>query len=157
MKRLSTIAALLISLSVYSQDFIDYENLSFSQNGEILQLDEVKKLTWRYRAGFNNFRKAEANLRIVKYPLLRLPVIAEDIGLILLGPIVAAFGSYDPSGPVPMSQSVTAVAVGALSTGFGCWQLLDMLSTNKKITTRADNQFEKAAEKLNKAIRDANQ
>lgn len=45
MKIITTIAIVLISLTALSQDYIDYEDFTFYQNGEEISLDQVKILT----------------------------------------------------------------------------------------------------------------
>ncbi len=45
MKIITTIAIVLISLNAFSQDYIDYEDFTFYQNGEEISLDQVKILT----------------------------------------------------------------------------------------------------------------
>ena len=45
MKLLTTIAAVLISISAYSQDFIEYDNGIFTQNGEELSMEQINDLT----------------------------------------------------------------------------------------------------------------
>ena len=42
MKIITTIALVLISLTALSQDYIDYEDFTFYQNGEEISLDQVK-------------------------------------------------------------------------------------------------------------------
>ena len=51
MKLLTTIAALLISISAYSQDLIEYDNGTFSQNGEELSLKQINDMTISYNFG----------------------------------------------------------------------------------------------------------
>jgi len=57
MKLLTTIAAVLISISAFSQDYVEYDNGTFSQNGEELSLEQIKHLTLRYQTGIGDFRK----------------------------------------------------------------------------------------------------
>ena len=45
MKLLTTIAALLISFSAFSQDLIEYNEGKFSRNGEELSIEQIEKLT----------------------------------------------------------------------------------------------------------------
>jgi hypothetical protein len=45
MKLLTTIAAVLISLSAFSQDYIEYDNGTFTQNGEELSMEQINDLT----------------------------------------------------------------------------------------------------------------
>jgi hypothetical protein len=56
MKLLTTIAAVLISLSAFSQDLIEYDNGTFTQNGEELSMKQIDDLTLLHQAGRGNFR-----------------------------------------------------------------------------------------------------
>jgi len=55
MKLLTTIAAVLISISAFSQDYIEYDNGIFTQNGEQLSMGQIKDLTVLHKAGSGNF------------------------------------------------------------------------------------------------------
>ena len=54
MKLLTTIAAVLISISAFSQDYIKYENQSFFLNEETIEMRDMKRLTRQYRTGGQN-------------------------------------------------------------------------------------------------------
>ena len=45
MKLLTTIAALLLSFSAFSQDLIEYNDGTFSRNGEELSIEQIESLT----------------------------------------------------------------------------------------------------------------
>ena len=62
MKLLTTIAAVLISISAYSQDLIEYENYSFSRNGESLTMEEIEGLTKRFRVAERILKAAKKNV-----------------------------------------------------------------------------------------------
>ena len=51
MKLLTTIAAVLISISAYSQDLIEYDNGTFTQNGEEISMEQVEQLAIRFKVG----------------------------------------------------------------------------------------------------------
>jgi len=59
MKLLTTIAAVLISISAFSQDYIEYGNGIFSQNGEELSMEQIDDLTLLHKAGRGNFRRGK--------------------------------------------------------------------------------------------------
>ena len=65
MKLLTTIAAVLISISAFSQDYIQYNEGVFSRNGEILTMEQIQSLTKRYNVGGSNLRKANKCLHLV--------------------------------------------------------------------------------------------
>ena len=49
MKLLTTIAALLLSFSAFSQDLIEYNQGTFSRNGEELSIEQIESLTKRIK------------------------------------------------------------------------------------------------------------
>ena len=51
MKLLSTIAAVLISISAFSQDYVEYNDFAFTQNGEEISIEQVEQLAIRYKVG----------------------------------------------------------------------------------------------------------
>ena len=57
MKLLTTIAAVLISISAFSQDYVKYDNGTFTQNGEELSMEQIDDLTVLHKAGRGNVRK----------------------------------------------------------------------------------------------------
>ena len=56
MKLLSTIAAVLISISAFSQDYVEYNEGTFSSNGKELSLDKVELIMKQYRVPFYRAR-----------------------------------------------------------------------------------------------------
>ena len=161
MKLLTTIAAVLISISAFSQDLIEYDNGYFSQNGELLLMEQIDDLTVLHKAGRGNFRKAnrfdlmykDGDLRIVNN-------IANFIGGaasgaaggfgVLIGGFLLDYGSG--TGPAALffvpGAGLCAVSYKAFSrvalSPAGCLK-------------RRDRQFNKVADKLNEAIKTANQ
>ena len=59
MKLLTTIATVLISISAYSQDYVEYDNGAFTRNGEQLSMEQAEHLIEEYQAG----RQAQVNFR----------------------------------------------------------------------------------------------
>ena len=57
MKLFTTIAAVLISISAFSQDYVEYDNGTFTQNGEELSMEQIYDLTVLHKAGRGNVRK----------------------------------------------------------------------------------------------------
>ena len=60
MKLLTTIAAVLLSISAFSQDYIEYDNGTFTQNGEELSMEQIEHLIEQFQAGWRaqvNFRR----------------------------------------------------------------------------------------------------
>lgn len=58
MKLLTTIAAVLISVSAFSQDLILYHDGTFSQNGEEISLEQITNMTMTYNVGKKRLAKA---------------------------------------------------------------------------------------------------
>ena len=71
MKLLTTIAAVLISISAYSQDLVEYDNGTFTQNGEQLSMEQIDDLTLLHKAGRGNFRRGNRFDRMHKNGNLR--------------------------------------------------------------------------------------
>ena len=71
MKLLSTIAAVLISISAYSQDLIEYDNGIFTQNEEELSMEQIYDLTVLHKAGKSNVRRGINFDEMHKNPHLR--------------------------------------------------------------------------------------
>ena len=71
MKLLTTIAAVLISLSAFSQDYIEYDNGTFTQNGEELSIEQINNLTLSYNTGIGDFSRGNRFERLHKNGNLR--------------------------------------------------------------------------------------
>ena len=152
MKLLTTIAAVLISISAFSQDYIKYENQSFFLNEETIEMKDMKRLTRQYRTGKKNLGNGIFFLNTVEYPITRIPLFLGGASVVLLGPIIAALGSYDPSGPVSASDQFIALAMGGSYVVIGGVIMSRSFLSNEKFIKRADKQFQKVADKLNEAI-----
>ena len=77
MKLLTTIAALLLSFTSFSQDYVEYDNGIFTQNGEELSMEQVKDLMVLHKAGRGNVRRANRFISFHKNQNYR---IANNIG-----------------------------------------------------------------------------
>ena len=160
MKLLTTIAAVLISISAFSQDLIEYDNGYFSQNGELLLMEQIDDLTVLHKAGRGNFRKANRFDLIHKNPNLR----GRNNTLNFLG---GAAGTYVGGSSVFIGLLFTAfdnpvIGVPALAGGTGLcivsFRAFSRITLSKKGCLRKrDKQFNKVAGKLNEAIQSSNQ
>jgi len=160
MKLLTTIAAVLISISAYSQDYVEYDNGTFTQNGEELSMEQIDDLTVLHKAGRGNFRRGNKFNRMHKNPHLRggnntLNFIGGaatgffgGIG-VLLSPYVISetgrFGDYSfgyTSVYVPATTGLCVVTYKAFSrialSPAGCLR-------------KRDKEFNKVADKINQA------
>ena len=167
MKLLTTIAAVLISISAYSQDLIKYENGTFTQNGEELSLEQINDLTLLHQAGRGNFRRGNRFDFMHKNPYIR----SRNNTLNLLGG--AATGIYGVTG-VYGGVLLTLVGaydsepyylrLGALFLGAGTGLCVVSYKAFSRVVQyqemclpRRDRQFKKVADKINQAIQSSNQ
>ena len=165
MKLLTTIAAVLISISAYSQDLIKYENGTFSQNGEELSMEQISDLTLLHQAGRGNFRRGNRFDFMHKNPYIRsrnntlnlLGGAATGIygGCgVLYGGIAGAISVYDPE-----FTRISALLLGA-GTGLcvvSYKAFSRVVKYQEMCLPRRDRQFNKVADKLNEAIQSSNQ
>jgi len=90
MKLLTTIAAVLISISAFSQDYVEYDEWNLhSMNGEELSMEQVKDLTVLHKAGRGNVRRANRFISFHKNQNYR---IANNIGSLVAGSAAGFFG-----------------------------------------------------------------
>ena len=110
MKLLTTIAAVLISISAFSQDYIKYENQSFFLNEETIEMRDMKRLTRQYRTGGKNLGNGIASLNTVKYPVSRVPLFLGGASVVLIGPLIVLLASE--SGPASGTAQFSTVLAG---------------------------------------------
>ena len=174
MKLLSTIASALISISAFSQDFIEYNNFTFSHNGEEIQMEDIEKMTKSYSVGKANLNKARRYLLLTQKRNLEIT----SNSLHLLGGVATGFVSFlgiwvgvnflTPPGPgggltLPNENSGGSIslyepsagrafiALGTV-TGSTAIYLFSKIGNRKAFELRADKQFKKVADKFNEAI-----
>jgi hypothetical protein len=161
MKLLTTIAAVLISISAFSQDYVEYDNGIFTQNGEQLSMEQINNLTLSYNTGIGDFSRGNRFERLHKNGNLR----SNNNGLNALGGLAsgaaggflgmaaaAAFSFYEISA---MHFIVTAAAGGLCVVSYKAFSRI--ASSPEGCLRKRDKQFNKVADKLNKAIKAANQ
>ena len=146
MKLLTTIAAVLISISAFSQDYIKYENQSFFLNEETIEMRDMKRLTRQYRTGGKNLGNGIASFNTVKYPISRVPLFLGGASVGLIGPLIVLIASESGG-----DQFLAVLAGGSYVVIGGVIMSRSFLS-NEKFIKRADKQFQKVADKLNEAI-----
>ena len=162
MKLLTTIAAVLISISAFSQDLIEYDKGTFTQNGEELSMQQIDDLTLLHKAGRVNFRRGmyfdqihkNGNQHLINNGLYFLGGAATGfyggIGVLVSGLVLANGNTL--SGP-------TAVLLGA-TTGLCVvsYKAFSSIVLSKEMyLPKRDYQFKKVAIKINKAIQSSNQ
>ena len=154
MKLLSTIAAVLISISAFSQNFIEYDKGTFTHNGEELSMQQIDDLTLLHQAGRGDFRrginfdvmhKANIYLRGTNNTLYFLGGVATGyVGGI--GVWIGTIFIYDvPIIGAPFLGAGTglcAVSCGAFSE----------ITFREGCLRKRDKRFKKVAEKINEAV-----
>jgi hypothetical protein len=163
MKLLSTIAAVLISISAYSQDLIEYDNGIFTQNEEELSMEQIYDLTVLHKAGKSNVRRGINFDEMHKNPYLRSGNNTLNfIGGAATGYVggIGVFLTYIIS--VDGVRRVTNVPAFTILTGATTGLCAVSLKAFSRIASkdmclpRRDRQFNKVADKLNEAIKAAN-
>ena len=154
MKLLTTIAAVLISISAYSQDYIEYENGTFTQNGEELSMEQIYDLTVLHKAGKGNVRRGDRFDRMHKNPNLlngnnTLNFLGGAAGT-FVGGVVAYVGLLW----IAVDAPVIGVPILAGGTGLCAVSLkaFSGIASKDMCLPRRDRQFNKVADKINQAI-----
>ena len=161
MKLLTTIAAVLISLSTYSQDLIEYDNGTFTQNGAELSMEQIDDLTVLYKSGRRNFRRGNRFIRLDKNQNYR---ITNNIGSFVVGGAAGFFGV--PSALVggisipywveePGLPVLFGVGAGLCAVSYKAFSRIALSPAG--CLRKRDKEFYKVAGKLNEAIKAANQ
>jgi len=161
MKLLTTIAAVLISISAFSQDLIEYDNGTFARNGEELIMEEIGDLTVLYKSGRRNFRRGNRFIRLDKNQNYR---ITNNIGSFVVGGAAGFFGV--PSALVggiyipywveePGLPVLFGVGAGLCAVSYKAFSSIALSPAG--CLRKRDRQFNKVADKLNEAIQLSNQ
>ena len=164
MKQFLLIFTILLSSAVFSQDFIEYNDFTFSQNRKEIQMEDIKKLTNRYNVGEWNLRKAKKYLRLTQKSNLGFirnsfnflggsATVFVSFGAFVIG---ADFLTDDGPGFLEFYHPPTGsalIAFGAVS-GSTAIYLFSNIGSRQVFELRANKQFKKVAEKLNQAISD---
>ena len=164
MKLLTTIAAVLISISAFSQNFIEYDKGTFTHNGEELSMQQIDDLTLLHQAGRGDFRrginfdemhKNEKQLlrnNIVRFTGGAATGFFGGVGVLISGILIGDLiwnGRFSDA-----SLGPTAIVTGA--TTYFCvvsYKAFSRIAISKKGCLRKrDKQFYKVAGKLNEAI-----
>ena len=159
MKLLTTIAAVLISISAFSQDYVEYNEGVFSMNGEELSMQQIDDLTLLHKAGRGNFRRGmnfeqrhkNGNQHLINNGLYFLGGAATGFvggyGVLLGGLLIVIEETL--GGPVLVAGAGLCVVSGKAFSSI-------VLSKEMYLPKR-DYQFKKVAIKINKAIQSSNQ
>ena len=159
MKLLTTIAAVLISISAFSQDYVEYNEGVFSMNGEELSMQRIDDLTLLHKAGRVNFLRGmyfdqihkNGNQHLINNGLYFLGGAATGFvggyGVLLGGLLIVIEETL--GGPVLVAGAGLCVVSGKAFSSI-------VLSKEMYLPKR-DYQFKKVAIKINKAIQSSNQ
>lgn len=164
MKLPTTVAALLFSFSVFSQDLIEYRDFKFYQNGVEMSFEEVTELTKEYGVARMAFRQGRRDYDASESKTLAIGkniihgVVAFSAGtgaMVVVGAgILNYYGSWPATNADPV-YGTTLVAIGLIPTGIMIHNA-SLLATKKKFRKRADKKFHKTAQKLNEAVQFVN-
>ena len=162
MKLLSTIAAVLISISAFSQDLIEYNESTYSLNGEELSMQQIDDLTLLHKAGRGNFRRGKWLNKMHKDILLRranntVNVIGGaatgffgGIGVLVSG-FVLADGSFLLGAKAVLLGATTGLCVVSYKAFSG------IVLSKKGCLRKRDKEFNTVADKINEAVQASNQ
>ena len=164
MKLLTTIAAVLISISAYSQDYVEYNDFTFTQNGEELSMEQIIDLTVLHKAGRGNVRRGNKFDRMHYWN--QNYRIANNIGSFVVGSAagflgvpVAHFGGLVMINSFGSgSDALGFMGIGALFfvPGAGLcavsFKAFSGIASKDMCLPRRDKQFNKVADKINQAI-----
>ena len=159
MKLLTTIAAVLISISAFSQDYVEYNEGVFSMNGEELSMQRIDDLTLLHKSGRVNFRRGmnfdsmhkNENQHLINNGLYFLGGAATGFvggaGVLLGGLLIVIEETL--GGPVLLAGAGLCVVSGKAFSSI-------VLSKEMYLPKR-DYQFKKVADKINEAVQSSNQ
>ena len=161
MKLLTTIAAVLISISAFSQDYVEYNEGTFTQNGEELSMEQVKDLTVLHKAGRGNVRRGNRFISFHKNQNYR---IANNIGSLVAGSAAGFFGV--PSALLggitipywveePGLAPLFVLGTGLCAVSYKAFSRIALSPAG--CLRKRDKEFYKVADKLNEAIKASNQ
>ena len=159
MKLLTTIAAVLLSISAFSQDYIEYDNGIFTQNGEQLSMEQIDDLTVLHKAGRGNVSRGINFDEMHKNTYLR----CVNNSVRFVGAAAGTyFGGYSVFYGLIFTEfeiNFIGVPMIAMGTGFCVvsFKAISRITFQKGCLRRRDRQFNKVADKLNEAIKAANQ
>ena len=159
MKLLTTIAAVLISISAYSQDYVEYDKGTFTQNGEELSMEQIYDLTVLHKAGRGNVRRGINFDSMHKDIYLR----GTNNTLNFIGGAAGTFaGGYSVFwGFILTVIEVPEIGVPVLAAGTGLcvvsYKAFSSIVSKKGCLRKRDRHFNKVADKLNEAIQSSNQ
>ena len=169
MKLLTTIAAVLISISAYSQDLIEYDKGTFlsegafTQKGVQLSMQQIDDLSALHKAGRGNVRKGnrfdrmykDGDLRILNNGLNFLGGAATGLAGGYLGFWGGVGFLWNGDDFCPACWVVTTTGAGLTAVSYKAFS--SIVLSKKGCLRKRDKQFKKVADKINQAIQSSNQ
>jgi len=167
MKLLTTIAAVLISISAYSQDYVEYDNGTFTQNGEELSMEQIDDLTVLHKAGRGNVRKGnrfdhmykDGDLRISNNGLNAIGGMASGVPgglMVLVGGLSGLYSIAFADSYYALESIIFLVpGVGLSAVSYKAFSRVAL--SPAECLRKRDKEFNKVADKLKEAIKAANQ
>ena len=159
MKLLTTIAAVLISISGFSQDYVEYNEGVFFRYGEEISLDKVEGLFNHYQVPFyqvslNGVKKQIRNcenksrrIGILSLSIIETPGMALGTGLFGLLSLISA-----DSGDMVGAVGYGVITVGCAAATASFTHMVYVHSTKDRCQKKVDKLCEKLVAKLNKKI-----
>jgi len=159
MKLLTTIAAVLISISAFSQDYVEYDNGTFTQNGEEISIDRVGELMKQYRVPFYRSRLGGVitQRKNCENEFRRIGIITGTvIGTPISAAVTALFG-FITLLALEVGETGLAVSAGLLTAESGFLTVYSpylayVHSTKGRCQNKVDKLCEKLVDKINQAI-----
>ena len=160
MKLLTTIVALLLSFTSFSQDYVEYRDFKFYQNGAEISFEEVTELTkefgvaqFAFRQGRRDFAASQDRSRARGRNMIN-GTLAYSSGFSAL--ISFGLGVYWVDGGLSDAPFPPALYVAAFISS-GVLTVLTihytrLLAWREKFERRADKKFNITAKKLNEAV-----
>ena len=159
MKLLTTIAAVLISISAFSQNFIEYDKGTFTHNGEELSMQRIDDLTLLHKAGRVNFRRGmyfdqihkNGNQHLINNGLYFLGGAATGFvggAGVLVGGLLIVFEETLGAPVLAAGAGLCIVSGKAFSS---------IVLSKEMYLPKRDYQFKKVADKINEAVQSSNQ
>ena len=152
MKLLTTIAAVLISISAYSQDLIEYDKGTFTQNGEQLSMEQIDDFTKLSKVGRRNFLRAN---RFISLHKNRNHRSTNNIASLVVGIATGFAGGVGVYiGAILYEYPVTAILFAGPGAGLSAvsYNAFSSIVSEEMCLPRRDKQFNKVADKINQAI-----
>ena len=160
MKLLTTIAAVLISFSAYSQDLIEYDNGTFTQNGVELSMEQIYDLTELHKSGGGNILRANRFNLMYKSSYLRgtnntFNFVSGAANGPAGGVLVLLGGLFIYYAPAALGIPMTAAGTGLCVVSYRAFSMIAL--SPEACLRKRDKEFYKVADKLNEAIKASNQ